>query len=45
VEVPDTRHDEAAIAAVNALDPKEILKGKAIETDDMGLLANIPMMS
>jgi len=45
LEVPETRHDEAAIAAVSALDPKQILRGKAIETNDMGLLANIPMMS
>ena len=45
LEVPETRQDEAAIAAVSALDPKQILRGKAIETDDMGLLANIPMMS
>jgi len=51
LEAPETRQDEdddnneAAKAFVSALDPKQILRGKAIETDDMGLLANIPMMS
>ena len=45
LEVPETRQDEAATAFVSALDPKQILRGKAIETDNMGLLANIPMMN
>lgn len=45
LEVSETRQDEAAQAFVSALDPKQILRGKAIETDNMGLLANIPMMN